>query len=571
MSGTTIIGSGNTDIFYIQDTGGGTIQYKKNSGGTWSNITSWPVNVSNTSTSNYLPVIFNTNCVLSGGTSNYFNCASQRLQFGSQTLNSNGTVTVFTINGITNYLGLINNLNSGTGTGYPNISIYNIQVVASNGSTLASGGGWIGQTTFANSASNNLIVNCSSTGTITGTSGGILGQSSGYNSATITIRGCYSTGDIGSSGGGIVGQSCAVNSGVINIDRCWSSGSIGTNAGGMTGNSCGIQGGSINATNCYSTGTIGINAGGIFGITNGYSTGTPSTASATNCYSTGNINSGGGIFGANAGTGGFGQAIATNCYSTGNITNGGGIYGTTAATTTIATRCYTSGAVSPNGGIWISSSSSTFSGSTNNYAEGNNSSSGWNDTNARSVLTGLPGTYQYGTTWSKSSATINTPFILTNSGYSPYSLVLSNAVSASLTGGDPTSTAIVPGYTHTLLNSADPAISPYFTVNSSTGAITTSTSTPTGTYTLYIYSISNPYSITVYTLSVTQYVAPAVTTTTVVSCCQIPLDLKNTDYEQRNKIIGGNVVIAETAPRRQAYTSYADLLYKKIAYASKRS
>jgi hypothetical protein len=216
-------------------------------------------------------MLFNTDITFSStiGTNGYF-------IIGSQYITINGNNKIVTINSITNYLGLIQNSNS-INNGFTNININYLGVITSNNSTLASGGGWVGQQYFGKGISTGIIsaTYCYSTGAISGYAGGIFGDSTGFlaSGGTITASNCYSTGNIGLFAGGIFGD--------------------------VTGNSS--RGGSITASNCYTTGNIGDWAGGIFGCDTGYAA-TGGTITASNCYSTGTIgNDAGGIFGAYSG------------------------------------------------------------------------------------------------------------------------------------------------------------------------------------------------------------------------------------------------------------------------------
>ena len=482
-----------------------------------------------------LKVLFTTDIPIYS-TNSYFICGSSYLQFGSQQLNSNGSRTTITISGVGNYPGFIQNGTSGS-AGYSNISIYNL-IINSSASSLLGSSGWLCQTNYGRAAINNIIANCSSNGEVSSHGGGIAGAYTCADNATLTIQGCSSTGSIFLSAGGIVGETCAIGPGdILTIERCWSSGAIDINSGGITGNSCGINGGVISCANCYSTGVIGNSSGGIFGVTNGSN----GTATATNCYSLGYIGSGcGGIFGGNAGLAG-GLATAINCYSSGAIqSSAGGIFGGGYVTTS-ANHCYTSGVMSSaNGGIWADSN---YIGPTN-YAEGVNANIGWNDTNAAVTLTGAPSTSLYGTTWTTVNG-INTPYVLSFMGYSPYSLSLTTTANYSLVAGNSTPSPVVSGYTYSIIaiNNVPPIDN--ITINSSTGIITANASTSGGTYTIIVYSSINPYSITVYTLHVTS--APPVTQTIPTMCCMPDNKMNGLCYPTINDLTIGNNVSRDIA------------------------
>ena len=76
-------------------------------------------------------------------------------------------VLLLLLTSITNYPGLIQNGTSSS-NGETNITIQDIGLTTSNGSTLRSGGGWVAQTYFGKGISSGAInINkCYSTGTI---------------------------------------------------------------------------------------------------------------------------------------------------------------------------------------------------------------------------------------------------------------------------------------------------------------------------------------------------------------------------------------------------------------------
>jgi hypothetical protein len=207
------------------------------------------------------------------------NSISEYFIIGSEYITLDGGNKTILINGVVNYPGLVLN-GTNSSNGYSNITIQNINVSTSNGSTIQQEKGWICWNFFGKASSNNQVTNCSSSGAISGDySGGIFGS---FSSGSATN--CYSSGAIsGNNTGGIFGDSSTGSA-----TNCYSSGSIsGIESGGIFGsNSTG------NATNCYSSGSIsGIESGGIFGS---YSYG-----DAVNCYSSGSISGldSGGIFG----------------------------------------------------------------------------------------------------------------------------------------------------------------------------------------------------------------------------------------------------------------------------------
>ncbi len=520
MSSITTAG-GNT--IYIQYSGG-SLQYQINAtSGSWTTLSTAPYIITNSSPgSGTVQVIFTTDITITASTQ-YFACGSTNIQFGSQTLNVNGTRPIITVSNVTNYTGFIENGSSGA-DGYNNVSIYNLVITPTGTTTQNTDGGWVCRTNFCKGATNNLVVNCSSSGTIKG--GGIVGGfaarlgSPSLAVASLTVRGCTSSGDITATCGGIVGYNSGTNNGCsITVENCSSSGTIASGGGGILGAGCGTGTSVITVTNCYSTGN-NTTGGGIFGQSTG------GTSSATNCYSIGTISSsGGGIYGANAGSGG-GFASCSNCFSTGSITSAGGIYGSGFNVAgAITSRCYTSGAKSgaTAGGIWYNNGTDNLQG-TNTYSESNNSSSGWNDVNSAQYLQGAPSTSSYGTIWSQPNGS-NTSYVLSSGGgYSPYSTSLTSSVSGSVVAGGSTDAAVVPGYTFInpplSINSEPASAYPTISVNTSTGAISADASTPAGVYILIIYASINPYSITTYTLTVS---AAASSEALVGTCCCAPI------------------------------------------------
>lgn len=557
-----ISGNGATDTIYLRSAAGNSVEYRVNNGD-WAPV-AFPGLILNSNPdpgNNPLKIILTTDLTIDNINS-YFTCSSDGIQFGSETLNSDGTRPTITISGVTAYGGFVGN---GSGvSGYNYVSIYNLNV-HSAGSTMADGAGWVGRKNFARGASNNSIIGCSSDGDISG-GGGIVGSSSAISGGTLVIRVCYSTGSILGGGGGIVGQSCAAAGGdTLNVNRCWSSGSISALGGGIYGNSCGINGGSCAAANCYSTGSIA--GGGIFGA----SAGSAGIVSATNCYSTGAITGGGGIFNTGAGVtfgGNPGSATATNCVSTGNISAGnGGIFGSGYGTT-LANHCYTSGSAAANtGGIWAGSASNLVTGA-NNYGEGNAGTPGWNDSHATTYLTGAPGSTSYGTTWIQPNGA-NTAYLLTNTGYTPYSLSFTNSAFEAFYSGNTTAAALVLGHTYTILqiNGDVPSAFSYISINAATGAITTTASAPTASYLIYIYSSVNPYDITEYTLNLTA--PPAGPAAASTDCCVAEKSLIGLPYEYINNIRTGSAMLNEhnTNPTMK-FVDYASYVRYKMAQSS---
>lgn len=482
---TTIQANGATEIIYIRyDVGSGTT-YKINNGSY--NGFSLPLTIENTNTAFRLQVLFETDIVLFTDIW-YIICASDNIQFGSTSLNSDGTRPVITIDGVTNYPGLIRNGILG-GDGFNNIYVFNLEVRATNGSTLPSDGGWIGQSYFGRGASNNFVVNCSSNGPIIDGGGGILGGRSGSINGILYIIGCSSSGPSGRYSGGIIGFYAGEGGGAVTCENCWSTGAIGQDSGGIFGYAAGNSG-FVRADNCYSQGPIGDvglpDAGGIYGSAAGYA----GTAEAENCYSQGPIGLiAGGIYGSSAASNG-GATFATNCYSSESpATSGNGIYsgGTDPGRTEIS--CY-----SANGS--------------------------WSDLSANNFLTGTPNPV-VGTTWV--STIINYPYELNNMGYTPYTIqnivfqglggtpILNQTYNQTISVGESSLPAIRVGYSYDKMKISGGSPSSYQTilVNDYTGIISTTSSTTPGTYTITIRNTGS-YNITLFTLSVIQNITPNV-------------------------------------------------------------
>lgn len=540
-------------IFTIYRPGGSTV-YLRETGTdveysddltTW-NTFYWPCEIANTSPGDgRLRILFTTNITLTSANC-YFLISSENIQFGSETLNEDGSRPQLTVENVLNYTGLFHNGSSGA-SGSNNIYIYNLIIGTSGTSSLAYGDGWFGHAYFGKGATGNYFVNCSATGDTPGDSlgtGAIVGAYAGSGfGAQLTIIGCSSSGSIGQLDGGILGGYAADNGGYVTCALCWSTGSIGgVGAGGIYGEYAG-NGGTAIATRCYSTGTISNSAGGIFGRYAGANEG---YALAGLCYSLGTIaTDAGGIFSIGAGTS-AGFPGANNCYSAGTLTTSGtGIYGSSKEAGT-ETNCY--------------------------VANGS-----WNTTAANASLNGVPvAPYVVGDSWI--ATVVNQPYELNSMGYTPYTLTivvpedssLLAAYSESVEAGASSSPAINPdasGNDFTILQVADGDAGSYatITINAQTGRISTTTSTVPGLYTIIVRSVGS-YNISTFSLTVT---APAPDGAATVSCCDRTLDLKGADYVMRTQITAGNVMIGSTAPQRSPM-SYADILAMKMAYACKR-
>ena len=458
VGGTDINADGQFDTIYINYTTVDGLRYKINSG---YNHVFYSATIQNTNTAYPLKVLFETDITING----IFKCATGNIQFGSESLNGDGTRPVITINDAPDYLGLINNGYFNV-DGFNAIYVYNIKVETSGTTTLAVGGGWIGQSYFGNGASNNYIVNCSSTGDIPDAvteagGGGIVGTT---EPSELLLIGCSSTGLIGENCGGIAGQ---IN-GSVTCQYCWSEGNIGVSGGGIYSASAQVE---TVATNCYSLGNIGIGGGGIYGSYAGDKDG---NALATNCYSIGNIDaSGGGIFGSFAAYNN-GSTLAENCYSIGTWTGGTrGIYGADEAVTATFTNCYSAN------GTWTNSS-------------------------ANAQLTGTPNP-NIGNHWVRNGT--DQPYYLTFFGYSPYSIKniyftnifpsLNQLHYVPINVGESTSPAIVSNKSYKILQIfvGDPSSYGTITIDYSTGVVSTTSATKEGIYGIYIFN-EGSYNIT---------------------------------------------------------------------------
>lgn len=532
---SSVSANGATDIVYISESGG-TVLRRINNGS--SQTVTFPLTITNTNTSAGLKVLFSTDITLTS-TSSYFICGSDNIQFGSTSLGENGTRRVFNIDGVTDYPGLIQN---GTFTsGKNNIFVYNILVSSVNGATLALGGGWVCQIQFANGATENYIVNCSSDGTISGDGGGIVGQAAGGSvGGSLTLRGCSSTGAIGISAGGIIGNGAGSTFGSVTCENCWSTGSIASDGGGIFGSYAGVNQASATATNCYSTGLIQNDGGGIFG---GYAGESIGQAIATKCYSRGDIQgNGGGIFARYAAES-FGTTTATNCYSSGSLaTSGYGIYGVNQRVGATSSQCY----VADNS---------------------------WSDSTANSNLTGYPTSSDVGTSWIKTG--LNEPYELFDMGYTPYSTTIINesseliqSYSEIVSPGETTISALnadASGNAFEILQKTGGISDSYGTITMSgqTGAISTTSATVPGTYTIILRSVGS-YHITSFVLTVREIGS----NTQGRTCCSRTSVIKGVDYSTRYDILAGNIMNAAVTSR--VPLTYSDIYKRKMASASKQ-
>jgi hypothetical protein len=401
----TLISYPGGTIVYIADIEG-TIQYTTDYD-VWYGI-NFPCTINNSDTESGVLIIKFISDMALYSNDNYFICNSDYIQFGSTSLNDDGSRPIITVYNVSDYPGLIQNgTESSDGNEY--IYIFNLYVKSIDSTLYASegpGSGWIGHQYFGRNSLNNFIINCSSDGSINSLCGGILGPYSGQDSTGyIEVIGCSSSGDINSYGGGIIGS----NSSNINCKSCWTTGTI--NGGGIFGNNCN----SVIADYCYSTGDISESgSGGIVGANSG----TTSNVYINHCYTTGYIN------GTNSGgiAGSYCDYIDIyNCYTSGNVTgtSSGAICGLHNSSNNIKiTYCYTHGTVDNNGYFnGVDSNNYTVSLS-NVYSEAQSGTPGsWNKTNVNTVLQGTPSSI-IGEHWIETVTDLQ--FELSNMGYTPY-------------------------------------------------------------------------------------------------------------------------------------------------------
>ena len=170
---------------------------------------------------------------------------------------SNHTVDV---SGVTNFMGLVKQDNADIS----NVTIQNIGVTTSNGTTIDTYQGWV----VRSGARNCTVINCYSTGNMTYSAGGIFGSSCN----TCTATNCYSTGNMTQDdAGGIFGYGCNTCTALF----CYSTSNIETASSGIFSNNADT----CIANNCYFTGTITTIGGGAIFAWRSF------TSTATNCYS----------------------------------------------------------------------------------------------------------------------------------------------------------------------------------------------------------------------------------------------------------------------------------------------
>lgn len=406
-----------------------------------------------------------------------------------------GNHTLTITSAATAYPGLVQN-GGPDKNGKSNLTIKNI-IINGNEATLYSdgdnfGAGWFGHLYFGKKAINNVITNCSSKGAIEISGGGIIGSCAGA-SGELKISNCFSIGQIEKFAGGIVGTLAAIDQGVLAILNCFSSGSIyGIYSGGIIGSSCGTENGEISICESYSTGEIfGSFSGGITGDYLGYTSN--KTFLIKNCYSNGNVtgSNAGGICGGDVGFNNgspIPKIIIENCYAWGKInTTGGGILGGSSGdfysnTNVSITNCYTLYGSLVSGELNIY----RLVTKKNSYeARGT-----WSNSTANTILSGTPSEANpYGTIWTNVGNTNGYFLSAHTSSYKNSSLNVSP--------GTTTISGPHRGGTYQILTVNGLTISSsFFTINSSTGAITVSNNTPTNRYTIVVFYQGSYYFLT---------------------------------------------------------------------------
>ena len=372
---------------YIQDDGGGGFQYKVGLSGSFTTL-NFPCTITNVALPTNITIFFTTNMTFTtsnGGANCYFICNSSNIIF-------DGGQNTITLDGITNYPGLIQNGTAGSNGSGDYIVVKNIVMANNlNNSTISSDGGYICQSYFSKGKLSNVVQNCSTSGDVGlggNTNGGIVGSYVGMNSGSVDIIGCYNTGIISAQySGGICGRYTGQNGGSVNITGCYSTGVINSYYGGGI---CGIYTCNANVTYCYSLGSISpvaYNCGGIVGAyaCSGIAT---DVVTISKCFTLGIIGSttdnknAGGICGGFSGSSNPGGTLnIINCYSLGTITTGSsGICAMSGANTNI-TNCYSLGDIN-NGAYGITYgmdgnfTSTSVMNITNSYSIGNIGSGG---------------------------------------------------------------------------------------------------------------------------------------------------------------------------------------------------
>ncbi len=526
----------------------------------------------------------------------YFVAKSSHINFGRfdpdpatklPILNDDGTRVTVSLDGVTDYPGLIQNGYYDTDTnlpvaGYQHVNVFNIFIDGST-STLGTDAGWICQRYYSNGAQYNQVINCFSHGTIRENCGGILGAYSFVGtlaSGTNAVIGCGSSGDIGEGAGGIAGHDASGQ-----YISCYSIGPIGNSSG--TIGAGGIIGAYLDPDpayssmaviirDCYSVGQIFAYSGGIVGSN------ATSTMTISNCYSRGNMSSGpnsGGIVGYITDPARI--LTITNCYSTGELSAdlANGILSADASQTfsnVTLRNCYTTGLLTGPGAEGITSASAV-PGVSNCFSEAGSpggTAGVWSDTHADTALVlGTPaasGRLVVGTTWI--SRGTDTRYELFNMGYQPYSVTnisltptptLVRTGSALGLAGISTAAAIRVGLSYEIMEitGGDPSSYGTITIDTTTGVISTTEETVPGVYTLYLYN-NGSYNVTTFTLTIN----PPLPT----PCCAPASVYAGLDGDSITSFRTGNRLIVERFENPgMRFTSHTAYLKYKMALGSK--
>ena len=391
-----------------------------------------------------------------------------------QIINTNNTVIVVKLTTNITFNNPISNPAGPGGNGYFIIGSSNItfdgnyKTVAINNLNNYLGfiqNGTSSTTGYSNITVQNLGIITSGTTTLNSGAGWIGQKNFSKGALNNLITNCYSIGDITNTGsGGICGDSVGSN-GTITIEKCYSIGNItGTNSGGICGSNSSINNGNVSITNCYTRGNItNSNAGGICGSNSGTNNG---SCIVSNCYSSGTTSGSNGIFGTNKQSG----ATQNNCYVANNTW-----VNSNAVSNLIGTPTYTLGSLSnPIGTVWADINSSAN----------------------------------------------NIPWVFSSYGTSPYTNPTSN-----INSGQSTQTAIVTtGVTYSLIGiskspTVPPSAYPTITINSTTGQISTTITSQSGNYTLYIYQLlsTGGYSVSTFALTLTNQIIIYLRTTDIIA------------------------------------------------------
>jgi hypothetical protein len=248
--------------------------------------------------------------------------------------------------------------------------------------------------------------------------------------------------------------------------------------------------------------------------------------------------------------------VITNCYTTGTCGTTGYIIGNETVINGVST--------SPK--VYVV---------TNTYSEAGSVGGvpgSWSNAHANLTLTNTPSIIPgVGTTWVAND--INEAYELNNFGYTPYSttIISSNTFVQSLSqtiqvGGTSQAGLVsaVNSYSILAISGGDSNSYNTITINTTTGAISTTAETVVGTYILVIRRTGS-YYITTYFLTI----SPAVDSTTN-TCCAVPMDLIGLDYTRRFDYITGNqIVIEHQRNPTMKFDGYSQFLKYKMALASR--